>query len=36
LWSQASGAQMVIVPEGGHNIVAVDMIVTKIRSVIEE
>jgi len=26
----------VIVPEGGHNIVAVDMIVTKIRSVIEE
>jgi uridine kinase len=25
----------VIVPEGGHNIVAVDMIVTKIRSVIE-
>ncbi len=26
----------VIVPEGGHNIVAVDMIVTKIRSVIEQ
>ena len=26
----------VIVPEGGHNLVAVDMIVTKIRSVIEE
>jgi uridine kinase len=26
----------VIVPEGGHNIVAVDMIVTKIRSVIKE
>lgn len=26
----------VIVPEGGHNIVAVDMTVTKIRSVIEE
>ncbi len=25
----------VIVPEGGHNIVAVDMIITKIRSVIE-
>lgn len=25
----------VIVPEGGHNLVAVDMIVTKIRSVIE-
>jgi uridine kinase len=25
----------VIVPEGGHNIVAVDMIVTKIRSVID-
>jgi len=25
-----------IVPEGGHNLVAVDMIVTKIRSVIEE
>jgi uridine kinase len=26
----------VIVPEGGHNLVAVDMIVTKIRSVVEE
>ena len=26
----------VIVPEGGHNLVAVDMIVTKIRSVIED
>jgi len=25
----------VIVPEGGHNVVAVDMIITKVRSVIE-
>jgi uridine kinase len=25
----------VIVPQGGHNLVAVDMIITKIRSVVE-
>ncbi len=26
----------IIIPEGGHNLVAVDMLITKIRSVIEE